>query len=549
MDVYQKYQSHPMARSLTKAASVWDRIQSSDPVVRPPGSPWKYRIRSASGQMFHEETILDAGGGSVAQQSVPVDYAVGSGKRGMTFLVNRDGFLFASPVTWYAGRQCWDLSPGYLPAQHQRFQRRVSDGCLACHSGTVRRSEGSKDRYQSIPFLEESIGCERCHGPGRPHVDFRSSAGTHGGMEDPVLRLSKLTAERRDAICSQCHLQGEKRVLRPGRTEFDFQPGDRIDDIWIVFRKTPGLNSVAGDQAVSQVEQLMLSRCRDVEGNRLSCIHCHDPHSVPDGPSSGKVFQQKCLHCHSDSAPDCRSEKREQQGADADCVKCHMPRLPASDVPHTAQTDHRILAFASPPRPPVRNDGLDRGFGLVPEDEVRRADGLRLAELARERSDAALAFEALSILQDLTDTFRSDVEFWNAVAVAGIVAGDHATAKTSWESALSLRDDCEEALDGLCIVAFKSGDLNTAETHARHLMAINRFRPDIHARLARILLMKQNAAGAVDVAREGLKLDVGYPPLYLVMSEALQVLGQNQESVSNANIYRKLTRQRRPADP
>ncbi len=42
-----------------------------------------------------------------------VAYAVGSGARSITYLVERDGRLFESPITWYTQKQQWDLSPGY----------------------------------------------------------------------------------------------------------------------------------------------------------------------------------------------------------------------------------------------------------------------------------------------------------------------------------------------------------------------------------------------------------------------------------------------------
>ena len=38
---------------------------------------------------------------------------LGSGRQGASYLIDRDGFLFQSPISWYAQQRRWDLSPGY----------------------------------------------------------------------------------------------------------------------------------------------------------------------------------------------------------------------------------------------------------------------------------------------------------------------------------------------------------------------------------------------------------------------------------------------------
>ena len=51
-----------------------------------------------------------------------VQFAVGSGQRGRAYLIDHDGYLFASPLTWYPTKNSWDLSPGY-EKRNARFTR------------------------------------------------------------------------------------------------------------------------------------------------------------------------------------------------------------------------------------------------------------------------------------------------------------------------------------------------------------------------------------------------------------------------------------------
>ena len=52
----------------------------------------------------------------VARNEAEVKFVLGSGNQGASFLIDRDGFLFQSPISWYARPGRWDLSSGYRGA-------------------------------------------------------------------------------------------------------------------------------------------------------------------------------------------------------------------------------------------------------------------------------------------------------------------------------------------------------------------------------------------------------------------------------------------------
>ena len=61
---------------------------------------------------------------------------IGSGRQGAAYLVEHDGFLFESPLTWYSRKQRWDLSPGF-EAFNYHFDRPIQPNCLFCHANRV----------------------------------------------------------------------------------------------------------------------------------------------------------------------------------------------------------------------------------------------------------------------------------------------------------------------------------------------------------------------------------------------------------------------------
>ena len=143
-------------------------------------------------------------------QSLAVDWAVGSGHEGKSYLLRFGDALFQSPLAWYARRGRWDLSPGYPAGKSIDFLRPVTADCLFCHAGAALPIAGTVNRYAArTPIPEPGIGCPRCHGNSEAHVrDPR-----RGNIVNPA-RLPP--ARERDSVCEQCHLSGVARIPLPG---------------------------------------------------------------------------------------------------------------------------------------------------------------------------------------------------------------------------------------------------------------------------------------------------------------------------------------------
>ena len=206
-----------------------------------------------------------------------VAYALGSGERGYSFLVERDGFVAQSPIAWYAQLGRHDLAPGY----HDRnfhFERVILPECLSCHADGATPAGNAFNHY-ATPMELKPIGCERCHGPGALHV--RRPGVGRGGFDPTIVNPRHLAPASRESVCDQCHLQGADRFLRAGHTEGDFRPGLPLDEFVAVFVEA---GPAGRSRAVGQVEQLHASRCYAASGGALGCTSCHDPHRRP-GPA------------------------------------------------------------------------------------------------------------------------------------------------------------------------------------------------------------------------------------------------------------------------
>jgi len=365
--------------------------------------------------------------------TAPIDYFIGSNAAGRSFLREWNGYLFELPVTWYAQKKTWDASPGYEREPYVRLNRAVEPGCLLCHSSQVRPVLGTQNRYGDPPFLENGVSCERCHGPGSEHA--------RNPGKNRMINPAQLDVERRESVCSQCHLSGEARIERPGRRFAQFQAGDLLSDYATYFVWRGGRKDL---KATSHVEKLAASACRTASGGTLSCLTCHDPHTNADHT------QAACITCHAQA-------HRQQET----CVTCHMPKTRSSDAGHGVLTDHGIPRSAKPPAPAVSSELIpflgvadDRALGLAyaelgdkrAREHLQRAGPsdwpvrLRLAVLETNPSRAVTLYE--SVLKEKPGETAALVNLGALYASAGRTE----EAAALWERALAANPAIEEAV-------------------------------------------------------------------------------------------------------
>lgn len=275
-----------------------------------------------------------------------LQWFVGSGSVGRSYLFSTEGFLFQAPVSWYSRTAHWDTSPGYKRSTLD-LTRAIESGCLQCHASRPQPLAGTVNGFAAPPFLEGGVSCERCHGPGQLHIQ-RVSTKPPKLASLQIVNPRKLDPEARDSVCAQCHLTGAARIARFAKSREMYQPGDRLSSSLAVFVRTgPG----SGVTATSHFERLQQSACKIASGDRLWCGSCHDPHEQPASSEAPAWYRTRCQTCHPTKSGCTETMAVRQQAAD-NCVGCHMPSSQSPGLDHVAFTDHSIPRRPQAPAPP-----------------------------------------------------------------------------------------------------------------------------------------------------------------------------------------------------
>jgi predicted CXXCH cytochrome family protein len=305
---------------------------------------WGYQYRD--GQLHISRTAADKVEEFVAQ------YAFGSGHHATTFMTVIDPGIpriFEHRLTYFTREEQLKLTPGHSARTRlsgvtpQGGVLLASDArkCFGCHTTqTSARAGLAIDEETLIP----NVSCERCHGPGRAHVEAARRSAPEAELALPF-GVGRFTAESLLVLCGTCH-------RHPSRLDRE--------------KIRPDNPHMARFQPIG----ILNSRCFRESGGAFNCVTCHDPHA--SAASDRASYLAVCLSCHAvnkpkPATPPTGAETGRQDHppptAEAcpveptgDCVNCHMPRVDAGQ--HILFADHwirvrRLGETASPARAPA----------------------------------------------------------------------------------------------------------------------------------------------------------------------------------------------------
>lgn len=438
-------------------------------------------------QLGYRKTTSD---GATLEGDKVLRYYIGSGTHGRGFIFEEQGQPFETPVAYFGANRGWDVAPGYEKETSIFLGRKVESACLSCHSS------GAKSKENEL-FEEGAISCERCHGPGEAHVNaMRTGMKT---LSSAIINPAKLTPEKRDSICAQCHLTGETRVLKPGQTEFSFRPGDALEDHIVPFVWTNPDRSEF--KVVGHFEGLWQSKCKRSSGDRLSCLTCHDPHVQVTEANKAAYYRQKCLGCHETSS--CRSPKEARAQNNDSCIACHMQKRVSTDGQHTAFTDHWIRRFAE--TQPQSSRSLDL-TAFWPEQATKRDYALADADEAWQHGDSAAFEKVHAELEAVLPGTAKDANLLAQLAYTDDLSRQPAKAEKLYQEALAADPENLLALTNLGTHLAMQGDFGKAIELWQKAVAIN---PGLQAsglNLARALWRQGHQKEAIETVRKTLSL-------------------------------------------
>ena len=279
------------------------------------------RVGNTSFVIVRADDQYGVGNPSQSDQVAPLEYALGSGKTGVTyvFIDDRDrnklvefrSSYFPDQKLWYTTPGQERLAPDDLGRVHPAADARK---CILCHAVTL--------PDDSIVPQEQffGVGCESCHGSGSAHVAaMRAGQGGENGME----RLETWPASRLNEMCGRCH--GTEQDVKQLHL-----PPDETNRL--------------------QAYGLTQSKCYKQSGDTLSCITCHNPHT--DVSTKLKTYEAVCLRCHSATSsaqqpapPRAATIKVCPVNPQGKCIGCHMPQRRAIPELPTLMADHYIRVF------------------------------------------------------------------------------------------------------------------------------------------------------------------------------------------------------------
>ena len=369
-DVAATYRKTGMGRSLSKASTANAPEDFSHANSLEHGaSGLRYTMLERDGELFERRSQSGPDGSQTNEMEERIDYVIGSGNHARSYLHRAaNGQLIELPVSWYSeSRGYWAMSPGYDWKYQKDFRRAITPECMFCHNGypqgAMQSSGETADLDRSIfpANLPAGIDCQRCHGPGRAHVEAASAPKPDvSKVMASIVNPARLGRERQLEVCMQCHLEtsrhepNEQRLF--DRTTFSYRPGEPMSDYKLYFSPA-GSESDDGLEIAGAAVRLRKSAC--FRNSQMTCLTCHDPHDIPHGPEAAAHYVEACQRCHRDV------KHTVALPAEKTCLTCHMPKRRTDDAVHVVMTDHFIRRTQ-----PTRNLLAPLEETVTPEDAV-----------------------------------------------------------------------------------------------------------------------------------------------------------------------------------
>ncbi|MBI2686778.1 MAG: tetratricopeptide repeat protein [Acidobacteria bacterium] len=349
--IWQTYRQTGMGRSFSRPspANTVGNETANNTFYHKPSDSYFTMLRRDD-KYYQRRHQIDPAGRQINVIEKQIDYIMGSGGHARAFLHRTArNTLVELPLAWYAEKGgYWGMNPGYDRPDHEGFRRKISYDCMFCHNGYPKIPSGHDQSFAEpvyLASLPEGIDCQRCHGPGRDHVRLAENGAKLESIRKAIVNPARLSAERREEVCIQCHLETTSFALpnsiqRYGKGPFTYRPGEPLSDYWLFFDHAAGTGHDDKFELVNAVYRIRRSKCFLQSNNTLHCTTCHNPHDVPRGAQATPHYDAACRQCHNSSFD--RIVAAGKHTRSAGCAECHMPKRRTEDVVHAVATDHFI---------------------------------------------------------------------------------------------------------------------------------------------------------------------------------------------------------------
>ena len=422
-----------------------------------------YRMETRDGRRF-----LSVSHGGRPAERFEVHYTLGA-KRFQGYLSRLPGGrLYVLPAFWHVAQRRWvdwkEITP--VPDGDHDLRQIWNATCFNCHATNLDAKFDAASKSYATAWTEMGLGCEACHGPGRPHVSLMDewrARGIRAAPGDDIRIFAPRRATPRQVFdaCAYCH--GNKNNLFLG-----FLPGGRMEDFALPFLVSQPMppDDPQGDfwpdgrpSRFNRPQALTLSGCF-IRGD-VTCTSCHVAHGSRHEHSLKVPMEESdrlCTQCHAplaDASNAARHTRHAPESPGSRCIECHM-----SDVNWRLLVRRRDHTFAPPVPETTAKYGVpnacttchDRrapewAAGIMDSwygDRARRDRAMRVADAfyGAGANDAASLPGLASLLADRTRGMlvrASAAEFIGRIAAAMAGADSHLSrggpSQTSTEGA------------------------------------------------------------------------------------------------------------------
>lgn len=505
-----------------------------------------YEIVQHDGAYFMRRHETGPNGAPINVFEKRIDYVMGSGNHARTYIHQYpNGKLIEMPVGWYAEKGGFlAMSPGFDAAVNADFRREISYDCLGCHNGldALRGTEFTRSHDPLLPGdLSGGIGCQRCHGPGRAHVEAVAQGADAAAIQTAIFNPAHQNRDRQVEVCMQCHLETTSRrlpysVARFDRDPFSYKPSEPLEDFILHFDYPKGVKDDRFEIAHAAY-RLRKSEC--FLNSEMTCTTCHNPHGVVRGEAAKTHFTNACKTCHANNA----LAQIPNHANTTDCQTCHMPKRRTDDVVHVVMTDHYIQR-----RPPSGDllaaieevaEGPGDGYtgpvepyypaqiGPDPEDQLY----LAVAQVT-QRSNLDAGIEKLRALIEQYQPEQADFYFQLAEAYWNQQKVDEALP---WYQQAIERDPKHLiALRNYATVLAEAGRHSQSEQVVRQALEIAPEDPKGLNNLGDVLVTLGRASAAISVLTKSLEGDPDSPEALQSLARAYGDTGDTARAVESA---------------
>jgi hypothetical protein len=334
-EIYDAWKRSPHGRSMA--------VASPDTVLADFGGP-PATLADGTVSFVREGDayFMDIASSRGSHERRKVDVVLASGRQHQLYVTRTDdGGLTLLPVVWTTKAKQWlplslyqagDLdpaSPSYFGAQD------MIKGCVSCHLSQAYRHvtpDGARNAYVDL-----SINCESCHGPGAEHVRRRRAGRTDEVYKD----LAPLGSVEESRVCGGCHGFQLKRYVFPPAP-------DGLPQIFVTSLLNQALRP-DGTQHLTSYQYAGHVLSAGFREKILHCKDCHAPHGLEarakDGSSAvGALSNRQCTTCHEELVAPARVSAHSHHTAAVRCVDCHMSYSWIGDDDRRKQrtSDHSI---------------------------------------------------------------------------------------------------------------------------------------------------------------------------------------------------------------